>query len=376
VTCSEHISILSKFTTLKSLELCTKYYWFTNPPAVSAPMPGMHFPGMHMAAPFAPGIPPLPAGGGAMDDSGSEEEEDDGDDDREEREDEVEIPGRRSISVRRDGRRKMQVEDENLPQDEIASALSTLTNLTSLSIPDIYLTRWRCLTKFSNLTKLRIHKSPSLNDRVIHFLAQCTTLQTLDLSDCKYITTTGISHLTTLTSLTSLNLSRCYGITEWDILGSFPNLVILKLNRTELDDKAKTLYIPSLRALEVLSLDDTALTSNDITFLSTLPNLTHLQLRGCKSLDGHSLTPLTNLSYLNTLAIQTCDGVEHLNFVNFLTNLVNLDISHCRHLTDKAVLDLANMTTLQKLKMVGLIQVGQKTKKDIKEKLKYTVVEY
>jgi len=239
----------------------------------------------------------------------------------------------------------------------------------------MYGIQWRFLIKLPNLTALRITRSPTLDNNSFKYLARCTTLLNLDLSGCIWFTN-NLYHLTTLRNLTALNLSLCTGITSWDILEYFPHLVTLKLNRTPLDITAKTIYIPSLRRLEVLSLNDNVLTESDINSISTLPHLKVLHLCGCKTLDGNSLNPLSNLKCLTTLTLQTCDGLDHLNFLKFLTNLVHLDIAYCRHLTDKIVVEFVHYTNLQRLRMVGLIQVRDKTKREITNKLKYTVVEY
>jgi internalin A len=99
------------------------------------------------------------------------------------------------------------------------------------------------------------------------------------------------------------------------------------------------------------SLTLTGLEAGNLSGLSTLPNLTALDLSGSKSIAD--LSPLGRLTGIRTVKLAGCSKVTNLTPLAQLTALTSLDLSGCEGVSDLRPLEkLAK--TLTKLKTLDL----------------------
>ena len=141
-----------------------------------------------------------------------------------------------------------------------------------------------------------------------------------------------IGLITSFKKLRELNLS--YSVGYFNLLRqleTLPNLVYLKINRTELDDLTHFQNLTNLTYLD-LSYNDI----NDILPLRTLTNLTHLELNSNKIDDLTPFQNLTNLTYLDL----SYNDIEDILPLRTLTNLVYLNLQST---------DIYDLTPLQNL---------------------------
>lgn len=134
-------------------------------------------------------------------------------------------------------------------------------------------------------------------------LRVCKQLSLLDLGGTKVVTK-NLGALTALTELQSLNLSS-----------------------TDVDDDA-FVQLSSLPKLRVLGLQSTFVTGSGLA--------------------KHPLSTLTHL-YVGTTSFDD----EGLKFLKDSPDLVELDLSNCGAITDKGLLEIAGLTKLQRLELVG-----------------------
>jgi len=178
-----------------------------------------------------------------------------------------------------------------------------------------------------NLTNLKLEGCDCVDDDSVGFLAEISTLRTLDISSSD-ITGTGLKKLQSL-RLEALDISHCRKIASGDF--SFAaSLLILNLSYTLAADSD----------------------------LHGLPNLTSLRLETCNITD-RALELVAKITTLQSLNVYNCvmitdDGLAHL--AN--TRLKGVNLAFCKHVTDKGLAELAQIPTLTRLNVDCCKQVG------------------
>jgi F-box/leucine-rich repeat protein 14 len=162
-------------------------------------------------------------------------------------------------------------------------------------------------------------------------------LERLDLRTCERITgETGFSSLFTLKQLKYLNLRGCYGITDAGLA---------QLKEADLAD------------VEVLNLQECwQITAAGLAHLSKMTALRDLNVSGCRNLVcAEGLPGIGALDQLTSLCLKNCErlGDGSLDSLTSLQQLVHLDISGCRELTGAGLAPLAqlNNNSLETLRM-------------------------
>ncbi len=284
--------------------------------------------------------------------------------------------------------------------------LSTLTlvntGLTSLDLEEnsalVKLNVMNC-TALTNLNLTRTTQSTTFNSLTV---TGCTALQTLNLYNCKGLTSLVTTPLTALeelnlsysgvttingvtdtmsfsqntnlervylndiSSFTSVDISSNTKLTEFSLTGN-SNVTTLDFTDIEtlttlsLSDVSAlaTLNIADCTDLESVSLLNTGLTSLSVTGSNALTqfwvynnaSLASLSLTGATSLTSVKLSADTANTALTSLAITNCTTLTSLD-VTYLTQLTVLDVSNCSALTSITGLDSLS-SKLQSLDLTG-----------------------
>jgi len=218
--------------------------------------------------------------------------------------------------------------------------LSSLASLECLML-------WNCLSLTSEglqvlenlrgLTELSLRGCQQLSDLMFEHIGYLNRLERLDLRTCERITgENGFSSLFTLKRLKYLNLRGCYGITDAGLV---------QLKEAHLAD------------VEVLNLQDCwQTTATGLAHLSTMTALRDLNLSGCRNLVcAEALPGIGALDQLTSLCLKNCERLRDgcLDSLTSLQQLVHLDISGCRELTGAGLAPLAqlNNNSLETLRM-------------------------
>ncbi len=133
------------------------------------------------------------------------------------------------------------------------------------------------IRQFPRLKKLRLSGTPITGAGLAH-LAELSSLEELDLSECGQLTDDAMVHLGRFVALRDLNLWRV-GITDQGVR-----------------------HLAGLTALERLNLDNTRLTDAGLPFLAPLTRLTFLHL-GSTALSDAGLVHLEGLAALQDLKV-------------------------------------------------------------------------
>lgn len=286
------------------------------------------------------------------------------------------------------------------------SYLSSLRHLTFLNL-------WNCsrltpgalsaLSSCSTLAELSLRGCQMMDDVALRHIAALKGLRKLDLRACEHIRGGEMSKLSTLNHLTELNLSGCYALSDVGLaaVGVLRMLRLLRLNECWQITNAGLAGLTGLTALEELDLAGCRniingremplqglhamhalkiltlrgwdrLSSGALGFLTSVvttssttrgpPQIRHLDLSGCRDLNGTALKPLKACaSSLISLKLQYCVGLCGRNALAGLENLTALTFLHlggCTGLLGTSSLSsLAVLSSLHHLNMEGLINV-------------------
>ncbi|CAB95333.1 leucine-rich repeat protein (LRRP), putative [Trypanosoma brucei brucei TREU927] len=180
------------------------------------------------------------------------------------------------------------------------SNIATLEELVLDSVCGIY-----DVLSFSCLPRLRVLnlKYTDINDDVTKNISESKSLQSLNLSHCKWVT--DISVLSSLSTLEELNVNFCNGIRKgWESLGKLP-------------------------LLRVAILSDTNITAKDIACLSSCKKLVKLQFFRCEKLSD--VTVVYEIQSLEELIVRKySDGLKGLNALGTLSRLRFLHLRNAR----------------------------------------------
>ena len=288
--------------------------------------------------------------------------------------------------------------------------LSSLHHLTFLNL-------WNCvrltpdalgaLSSCVNLAELSLRGCQLMNDAAFSYIAPLKGLEKLDLRACEHVRGGELTRLSTLRHLTELNVSGCYALSDIGLaaIGVLRMLRVLRLSEcwqitnaglsglkglTQLEELDLTgcrniineMELPlegihALHALTTLSLRGCdRLTNGALEFLDLTNNvigaglqtcftndikLTHLDLSGCKNLNGAALKSLKHCATsLKSLKLQYCVGLCGRNALvglEPLTTLTYLHLGGCTGLLGTAFASLGTLSSLKYLNMEGLINV-------------------
>ncbi len=210
------------------------------------------------------------------------------------------------------------------------SALSELTNLTSLNLNNNNISDLSALSESTNLTSLNLWNT-NISD--VSPLSELTQLTWLVLNNN---TISDVSALSGLTNLTRLDLGS-NNISDVSVLSELTQLNWLHLSGNNISDVSA---LSELTNLTSLNLNNNNI--SDISVLSELKNMSSLYLANNNISDISALSGLTNLTRLNLGS----NNISDVSVLSGLTNLTRLDLGS-NNISDVSVLsELTNLTQL------------------------------
>jgi internalin A len=173
-------------------------------------------------------------------------------------------------------------------------------------------------------------------------LRDLTKLEKLDYSFYRH---TDLEPLRPLTSLKALRLFKAVGLKNLEALDSLTNLTSLNIRWSSPDDLS-----PLSRSTKLKWLDLSRLPVKNLSFVVPLTQLEHLNLYWCEDLSNiEHLAALTNLE---ELVLSRCKKVESIAVLSRLKNLRALYLWGCTQITDIAALRM--LSELVTLNIAGL----------------------
>jgi len=210
----------------------------------------------------------------------------------------------------------------NHRSDQDLRPLSDLPQLSRLTLDNCYAHDYTPIAALTQLTHLIIDGSFCKDSQ---FLSNLTKLTHLKLRG-NLLTNTDLERIAELPNLTYLNIGCGPQITDISPLVKLKNLTELYFEINEnIQDFSPVGSIPSLR---LVSFNDMRENLVEITFLRSLPHLTSLSITGCNSLVN--------------LGVPACD----LSPISDLTNLTHLDLSYNQIRDISFLLPLSKLTHL------------------------------
>lgn len=202
----------------------------------------------------------------------------------------------------------------------------TKVNLSNTKVTN---TAFNALAKSCpRLTTLKVNKCSQLTDKGIkEAIKHCTGLNKLNLGGTK-VTGSGFgTALENCQQLTKLNLSECREITDEGIIEiarCCPNLANLNIGSNKSITDGGLKYLPTLKNLMVLSLDQCSLITNGSIgeIAKRCTNLRKLNLSGCTQIADAGVLHLDNLPSLQTLTLPDSLKLEGKKLREYLNTLV------------------------------------------------------
>ncbi|WP_254507842.1 leucine-rich repeat domain-containing protein [Anatilimnocola floriformis] len=209
-------------------------------------------------------------------------------------------------------------------QNEDAQQLLEIPKLDDLDLRKTAFTTpaFVTLAKHKALRKIRAPQTKFDNES-LKAIAPMKQLVALDLSDCELLTAVGCA-----------------------ALGDLPNLEMLKLSGSGIDDGTLDFIVP-LKKLKVLGLAQSSVTKVGLDKLEQHPALKKLDLYGCPNVNSAALEKLGTIPNLETLVLRkTTVANDGMTFLAGLKNLRELDLSETSIGTGA---DFAAITAVQSL---------------------------
>jgi len=228
----------------------------------------------------------------------------------------------------------------------------------------------------TQLKSLNLGENSHYDNSHISYLSSLTKLTYLNLGGTQ-LDAHALGHITTLSSLTNIEFDHCWKnvVTGWENLKYFPNLENLRITSSHLtsDETLKNFHyvtkllnlnisetfttsvgfqnLPCLQQLQSLNMRNTNLKDDDVAYLTTLQNLTWLNLgknrnltdRGvCQILQSMTKLQAVNLGGLNITNV----ALENLFYLKQLSTLM---LSFCSKLTYEGFKHLNAVPSLRSL---------------------------
>lgn len=223
----------------------------------------------------------------------------------------------------------------------------------------------------------------SITDAGLGYLNHLTSLHSLTLGHCSYITIEGMPYLSALPNLKTLNLTECKGVTDEGIeaILAIPNLTSLNLSWCEItnvsleiivkEKKLKELNLQGCDALtdynllkelhELTSLDLSwsSFDDNGMETVCCIESLTKLIIMHCSRIHDGGMRFIPKLSKLKELNLKGCENITNLTltYVGKLSELEILDLTDCYEITDIGLWNLSNLKQLKVLKLRGAYKI-------------------
>eukprot|EP00210_Caulerpa_lentillifera_P002150 g2064.t1 len=189
----------------------------------------------------------------------------------------------------------------------------------------------KALKKINFIKSLIFRNSPSIDDRAVSALIQCTSLTNLDLTGCSLLTEDGAQSIQKITTLEHLYLADCSGISTEGLCG-----------------------LSILTRLKTLNLSGVQTVTNCVLHgFSTMKNLTDLDIFMCPDVTDTGLWSLAKHNSLRSLNVFSCDKItnEGLRAIAHHPTLETLNIGWCCLISDYGLKFICRLPVLQELRL-------------------------
>lgn len=159
-------------------------------------------------------------------------------------------------------------------------------------------------------------------------LSHMTGLQAIDVSGTK-MTNEGISHIAQLGELHTLRCGGCKGVTDESLvsLSSRDTMVSIDLSDTGVTDKGVSRFILSLPSLTCISCAGCNISDPSLQAMAQLPGLQCLNISNCESITDQGLSQLQHATKLTALDLsKTPVTSASLAVISSLKNLTYLNL--------------------------------------------------
>ena len=239
-------------------------------------------------------------------------------------------------------------------KNEMMSLLSTLTNMTNLSISmsNVDNRGLFSLNHLTNLEHLELRSSKTIDIGTVREIFRFTNLTYLDLSENKNILD-GYEFFFLIKQFKKLKHLDIHSMTfeisnhAIQYLTELKNLTYINLSYNSISQNTDLGLLSSLPNLKNLDLSTINISKQQLKALHLLTNLTHIDLSDIYGINFKWLSELTNLEYIDL----SRTGVDDINLKS-LTKLINLktillhgtpitSIEPLRYLTNIEILSLS-----------------------------------
>lgn len=208
------------------------------------------------------------------------------------------------------------------------------------------------------LKKLKRERSPFRLIISAHLLTQDVTSVLCDLPFLKVVSIDAYgpdpSFLPSLKALAAVGelWLYCSGMDDefLHLLTDFPNITRFYLERTEIHDNGMA-ALGKMRQLEELNLSFNHITDEGLLNISSLTNLTALDLSGCGSITDLGLEALKDMKKMRFLDLSIIKKITDSFTQNVMQmkSLKEIMVLNCPLLTDKALEDLSELSSITSL---------------------------
>lgn len=218
-----------------------------------------------------------------------------------------------------------------------------LENLSIKDFPDIRFNQPQYITPFKCLRFLSVDVDSDFTDRSLQTVAHNSSeLCFLSIKNCHTLTTVAFEAFESHECLKELRLIRCRRV-----VGGFKLQNVHTLTIDNCYDFSQPLYLSNLQTLIFNELPSMPSTAVNMT-LSHNPNITYLQLSGCRMLDSFDTLYFPQLTHLDlTRTSKTPHNV--LSKLKCKETLISLSLDGCTQINNQSMETIASHANLTSL---------------------------
>ncbi|KAL4636852.1 hypothetical protein ACB092_03G037600 [Castanea dentata] len=221
-----------------------------------------------------------------------------------------------------------------------------------------------------NLVSLKLEACDKVTEKSLDQLGSCCLqLEELDLTDCCGVNDKGLKYLSRCSELLSLKLGLCTNISDKGlayIAHNCTKISELDLYRcTSLGDDGLAALSSGCKNLMKLNLSYcNGVTDRGVQYIGRLGQLSDLEMRGLVNLTSEGLTAVVaGCKKLSDLDLKHCGNIDDSGFwalSYYSRNMRQINMSYCAVSDVGLCMVLGNLTRLQDVKLVHLMNVTVK----------------
>ncbi len=257
---------------------------------------------------------------------------------------------------------KLQVYNFRDLNDEMASQLAGLKNLTALALTNSVIndsTVEMIAKSFPKLTDLDLSSNTNLTNGVLKVICEISGLERLTLVQNRF-NEVGTSHLSKLQNLRALDLrgNMEAGNMTMEVIAGLPKLTSLKHRSTAVSDFGVE-YLAASKTLESLLMQDFVVTGQAGQHIAKLEKLTQLEIFRCQGFSSDGVLALKGMK-LSRLTLRDLPAIDD-SAMDVFTDLPELKRLYLHELASVSDSGLANLAALKSLEVLDIWTVPQMT---------------